>query len=58
LNEFAPEDPKQFLKSVTGNSQPINIEMKVLQALFHQRIFGKYRNDIDGFINEIKILNE
>ena len=55
---FMPEDPKEFLKKVTQmGSSDSGLQMTQysdIQLALHERYLGKYKDDLEGFKQEIK----
>jgi len=57
-----PSDPKAFLAALNSeNSGEDYLNAKgyqLLKTLMNQRLFGKYKNDLDGFIAQVQMVKQ
>lgn len=49
-----PQDPRQFVQAVDNGEA--NIDPQAFQNLVRQRMFGKYKDDLEGFKSELRFL--
>lgn len=57
-----PSDPKEFLQALNSKSPGsdyLNVKgYQLLKSLINQRLFGKYKNDLDGFIAQLQMIKK
>ena len=49
-----PENPKEFVQAVDSGN--VNIDVKAFEQLVHARIFGQYKEDLEGFKSDLRVL--
>ena len=64
LQEFMPEDKKDFLYKVGEQTKGASSDYLTqdqaenLKALFTQRFHGKYKDDLEGFKEQLKLIKK
>lgn len=62
LGAFYPSDPKELLENFKNEniaSEYLNQKgYELAKGLMRQRFFGKYKNDLDGFMDQLKLVKK
>jgi hypothetical protein len=49
-----PQNPRDFVQAVDNGE--VNIDSKAFESLVQQRMFGQYKDDLEGFKKELQFL--
>lgn len=49
-----PENPKDFVQAIDNGN--VNIDIKAFEELVHARMYGQYKDDLEGFKSELRVL--
>lgn len=58
LDVFMPSDPKEFVEKAATGEAFDGVDFEALDKLIQKRYDGAYKDDIDGFIEQCKLLKK